>query len=105
MSKYQPKIIEGKIKGTGWAIDGHTLMLSLWSYDNYSNYHLDNWGEEDDKAVMETVFEIETKAGLCLYNTLEEFEAHWEGWGSQDNLVIPLDNVEIMLVVQEEVRG
>lgn len=25
MSTYKPKIIEGKIKNTGWPIDGHTL--------------------------------------------------------------------------------
>lgn len=40
MRNYMPKIIEGKVSGTGWPIDGHTLLLSLWDYDNHESWHL-----------------------------------------------------------------
>jgi len=45
---YKPKVIEGKINGTGWPIDGHSLMLSSWNYDNHDSWHLDYWKDEDD---------------------------------------------------------
>ena len=60
---YRPKIVEGKIKGTGWPIDGHTLILSLWDYDNYADWHLGIWNDKADQAVMETMFVTETAAG------------------------------------------
>ncbi|RKI94310.1 hypothetical protein D7V94_01845 [Parablautia intestinalis] len=105
MSGYKPKVIEGKISGTGWPIDGHNLMLSLWDYDNYESWHLNYWKKEDDPAVMETMFITETKAGLCLYDTLTEFAEHWEEWEPEGIFCIPLDKVEIVKVLQEEVKG
>ena len=27
---YKPKIITGKVTGTGWPIDGHVLYFSMW---------------------------------------------------------------------------
>lgn len=104
MSKYKPKVIEGKIKGTGWPIDGHTLILSLWDYDNYEDWHLCNWSKEADKAIMETIFVTETEAGMCLYDTLEEFAEHWEEWETEGSFCIPLDNVEVVRVIQEEMK-
>lgn len=64
MAVYKPKVIEGKISGTGWPIDGHELMLSLWDYDNHESWHLDFWKDEGDQAVMETMFITETAAVL-----------------------------------------
>lgn len=104
MEKYKPKVVEGKISGTGWPIDGHVLDLSLWDYDNYEDYHLSFWKTEDDQAVMETMFITETAAGLCLYDTLEEFAEHWEEWEAQGSFCIPLKNVEVVKVIQEEVK-
>lgn len=104
MDKYKPKVIEGKIKDTGWSIDGHTLILTLWDYDDYSDWHLCNWGNEADKAVMETMFVTETKAGMCLYDTLEEFAEHWKEWEPEGSFVIPLDKVEVVRVIQEEMK-
>ncbi len=103
-SKYKPKVVEGRISGTGWPVDGHTLMLSSWNYDNHENWHLDYWKAEEDSAVMETMFISETTAGLCLYDTLEEFAEHWEEWEPEGSFCIPLENVETVKVLQEEVK-
>lgn len=105
MEKYKPRVIEGKISGTGWPIDGHALMLSLWDYDNRSSWHLDYWKNEDDSVVMETMFITETAAGMCLYDTLEEFAEHWDEWEAQGVFCIPLDNVEVLKVLQEEAKS
>lgn len=102
---YKPKIIEGKIKNTGWPIDGHTLILSLWDYDNHEDYHLYDWTEGSDEAVVETMFVTETEAGICLYDTLEEFREHWDEWEPEGVFCIPIGNVEVQNVIQEEVKG
>lgn len=99
---YRPKVVEGKISGTGWPIDGHTLILSLWDYDNYEDWHLSGYPDEADQAVMETMFITETAAGLGMYDTLEEFEEHWDEWEPEGVFCIPLENVEVLKVVQEE---
>lgn len=101
---YRPKMVEGKINGTGWPIDGHVLVLSLWDYDN-ENWHLSFWKDEDDRAMMETMFITETAAGMCLYDTLEEFAEHWDEWEAQGSFCIPLDNVEVLKVIQEEAKS
>ena len=101
---YRPKIVEGKIKGTGWPIDGHTLILSLWDYDNYADWHLGIWNDKADQAVMETMFVTETAAGLCLYDTLEEFAEHWDEWEPQGSFCISLENVDVVKVIQVETK-
>ena len=30
--EYKPKVITGKVTGTGWPIDGHVLWFSQWDY-------------------------------------------------------------------------
>ncbi len=50
---YQPKIIRGRVKDTGYPIDGLGLYFSLWDYDNYESYHLVGWNKEDDEAVAD----------------------------------------------------
>jgi hypothetical protein len=102
VSGYKPKVIKGKISGTGWPIDGHTLILSLWDYDNHESWHLYSWSDEAEHAVMETMFITETEAGLCLYDTLEEFSEHWKEWEPEGVFCIPLKNVKVLEVKQEE---
>ncbi len=101
---YRPKIIKGKIKETGWPIDGHILLLSSWDYDNHETWHLFNHPEESDRAVMETMYLTETAAGMCTYDTLEEFTDHWGEWEPQGSFCIPLENVEVIKVIQEETK-
>ena len=102
---YKPKIITGRVKGTGWPIDGHVLYFSLWDYDR-ENWHLYGWDDEDDDAVMRTVYQTETEAGICTSETLEAFAAKWraEEWYPDGAFCIPLDCVEVVEVKQEEER-
>lgn len=64
--EYKPKVITGKVTGTGWPIDGHVLWFSQWDYDNRESWHLYGWEDSEDEVVMQTVFKTETEAGLCL---------------------------------------
>ena len=73
---YKPKIIKGKVSGTGWPIDGHVLYLSLWDYDR-DFWHLYGWEDEDDEAVLLTVYQTEMEAGLNTCDTLEAFTEMW----------------------------
>ena len=102
MTVYRPKIVEGRISGTGWPIDGHILLLSLWDHDDHQDWHLSGWTDGSDKAVMETMFITESAAGLCLYDTVGEFAEHWDGWEPEGSFCIPLGNVEVLRVIQEE---
>lgn len=104
MAKYKPKIIEGKVKSMGLPIDGHTLLLSLWDYDNYESWHLSGFDEKASDAVKETMYIAEKEAGMCLYDTLEEFLVHWDEWEPEGVFCIPLENVEVQEVIQEEVK-
>lgn len=99
---YRPKIVEGRINGTGWPIDGHILLLSLWDHDDHQDWHLSGWTDGSDKAVMETMFITESAAGLCLYDTVGEFAEHWDGWEPEGSFYIPLGSVEVLRVIQEE---
>lgn len=104
MGRYKPKVVEGKVSGTGWPIDGHTLILALWDYDDYESWHLYYWGNKDDQAIMETMFITETAAGMCIHDTLEEFAAAWGAgeWYPEGSFCIPLENVEVLTVLREE---
>lgn len=102
-TNYRPRIVIGKVKNTGWDIDGHELALSLWDYDK-NNYHLFSWADESDEAMMLTIYQTEQEAGLCLYDSLEQFTAAWKAkeWEADGVFCIPLENVEVVEVVQEE---
>ena len=102
--EYKPKVITGKVTGTGWPIDGHVLWFSQWDYDNRESWHLYGWEDSEDEAVMQTVFQTETEAGLCLFDTLEKFAENWKAkkWEPQGLFCLPLDKVEVLEVKQEE---
>ncbi|HCL03791.1 MAG TPA: hypothetical protein DHW61_15530 [Lachnoclostridium phytofermentans] len=96
-----PKMIEGIIHDTGLPIDGHTLLLSLWDWDNYESYHLSGWGEEAEEAVMETMHQ-ETEG----YNhiPLDEFKRIWiaDKYEPDGVYCIPIDKVKVVQVMCEE---
>lgn len=100
---YKPKIVTGKVAGTGWPIDGHVLYFSQWDYDRDS-WHLYGWDDADDEAVMLTVWQTENEAGLSTCDTLEAFTEMWKAneWEPQGAFVLPLDQVEVVEVKQEE---
>lgn len=101
---YNPRIVTGKVTGTGWPIDGHVLYFSQWDYDHHESWHLYGWDDADDEAVMQTMYQTETESDICSCDTLEEFTAmwkakEWEPWGS---FCLDLDKVEVVEVLQEE---
>ena len=102
---YKPKIITGKVTGTGWPIDGHVLYFSQWDYDNRESWHLYGWEDEDDEAVMLTMFQTETEEGIFL-NTLNAFTDMWKAkaWEPAGAFCLPLDKVEVVEIKQEEER-
>lgn len=104
--EYKPKIINGKVTGTGWPIDGHVLCLSMWDYDR-ENWHLYGWEDEADEAVMQTIFKTETEAGLCTCDTLGTFTEMWKAkkWEPAGVFALELDQVEVLEVLQEEVKN
>lgn len=101
---YKPKVIKGKVKNTGMPIDGHVLYLSLWDYDKYGSYHLYSWDDEETEAVMQTMYQAETAAGFCSYDSLEQFCEAWKSGEYEPYGVfcIDLDKVEVLEVIQEE---
>lgn len=104
---YQPKIIRGKVKGTGYPIDGRELLFSMWDYDNYESYHLSGWHEDDDEAVMRTIYQSENEAGLSVYDTLEDFARAWKvgEYEPEGTFCLAPDNVDVLEVIQEEKRS
>lgn len=104
--EYKPRIVSGRVKETGWPIDGHVLYFSQWDYDNHESFHLYGWDDADDEAVMLTVYQTETEAGLCLSDTLEDFTKVWKAkeWEPQGSFCLPLEKVEVLNVEQEEVK-
>lgn len=100
---YKPKIVTGKVTGTGWPIDGHVLYFSQWDY-NKESWSLYGWDDAADEAVMLTVFQTETEAGLCCSDTLEAFTELWKAkkWEPQGAFCLPLNQVEVLEVKQEE---
>jgi len=114
--QYKPKIIAGRVKGTGYPIDGHVLNFSQWDYDNRESWHLYGWDEASDEAVMLTMFKAELEAvnEVCLANTgepleytdedFEDFKRTWEAgeWEPDGVFCLPLDKVEVVTVLQEE---
>ena len=72
---YKPKIITGRVSGTGWPIDGHTLYFSQWDYDP-ERWHLYDWPMAADEAVRETIYQSTVKEGMSGLNH-DEFVKEW----------------------------
>lgn len=101
---YKPRIVTGKVTGTGWPIDGHVLYFSQWDYDRHESYHLYGWDDADDAAVMLTMYQTEREAGLGSCDTLEAFAEKWKAkeWQPEGAFCLELDQVEVVEVMQEE---
>ena len=101
---YKPKIVTGRVTGTGWPIDNHVLYFSQWDYDNHENWHLYGWDDADDLAVMLTMYHTEKEAGICVCDNAEAFAAMWQAkeWEPQGSFCLPLHQVEVVEVKQEE---
>lgn len=87
-------LVQGIVHDTGWPIDGLRMRLSKWDYDP-SSYHLFDWSDDQDEAVMRTFYETEVEAGICLYDSLAEFITAWKTgkWEAQGSFCIPIENV------------
>jgi len=92
----KPKIIKGRVHDTGWPIDGYTLYFLQWDYDHGETWHLYEWEDESDSAVMETFYHSETAAGICLFDTMEEFRTAWKSgdWEAQGSFCLTKNQVE-----------
>lgn len=104
MSKlYVPRIVMGKVKGTGLPIDGCTMCLSQWEYENYRYFHLYGWSDEDEPAVMQSMYIAEMEAGICEYDTLERFAEAWETWepAGSFSLTLAQSQVDVLDVLEE----
>lgn len=100
---YKPKVVRGTVKNTNTPLDGVTLHLSLWSWDNHSSYHLYGWDNEVDEKVMQAMYQ-EDELYKDIY-TEEEFCELWKAKEYEPDMVycIDLDKVDVIEVVQEEV--
>lgn len=91
-------IVLGKVKNTGWPIDGHILAFGLWAYDGRSSYHLYTWEDEDDEAVMQTMFKSLVEAGMEDADGMDEFIMEWKAgkFDAPAAFCLDLDNVEVI---------
>lgn len=126
---YQPKIIRGKLHFENITDDeirkncsrecevkamrkvydilnGQELLLSLWSYDNYEDYHLNGWFTETDDKMMEVMFILENEFGI--YHDYEEFKKIWKStedkYEPECSIVFPKKCVKELEVLSEEVK-
>ena len=56
---------------------------------------------------MLTIYQSEEEAGLCVYDTLEDFTRAWKAGEYEPDGVFCLapDNVDVLEVIQEEKRS
>ena len=96
--KHGYELVLGKVKNTGWPIDGHVLTFGLWDYDKRSSYHLFSWDEADDEAVMLTMFQSMVDAGMEAESYRDEFIRTWKAGEFEPDGVfcIDLDKVEVV---------
>lgn len=77
MDKNKPyRLCIGTIKGTGWPIDGHRLVLGVWDYSP-ETYSLMDWEEKDDEALMLSLFRAAVAAGFEEPDGLDTFRKTW----------------------------
>lgn len=77
-------------------LDGTTLLLSLWDYDNEEDYHLSGWNDETDEKMMKGMFELEKVYGA--YDDFEKFKKDWKAkkYDCGCSIVFPKKCVEVI---------
>lgn len=100
---YFPKTVLGVIKNTNTKLDGLTVQLSLWNYEKGSWWSFDKWCKEDDKQVMEVMYEAK-KEHPRYVNTFENFQKEWEAGEYEQSGAywIDLDKVDVQEIIKEE---
>lgn len=96
------EFVKGKVKNTGWPIDGHILTLGVWDYDNRSSYHLNGWSEEDDEAIMLTMFQSMVEAGMEDESYRDEFIRVWKAGEFEPDGVFCLDLDKIDVIESDQ---
>lgn len=107
---YKPKIVAGRVTGTGYAIDGRVLYWVQWDYDKGEFWHLYGWDAADDNAVMETMYAVEKEErekGKIPIVAWVDFARTWkEGkYKPLAEFVVPFNVVEVVEVKQKEMRS
>ena len=100
---YKPLIVAGKVKNTGYPIDGRVIYFVMWDYDR-EFWRIYGWDEADDLAVMNTMFELEREDGFRTYESFSAFLENWKAghWRPHEDYAFPLDKVEVVEIKQEE---
>lgn len=100
---YKPKIIAGKVKDTGYPIDGRVIYFVMWDYDR-EFWRIYGWDEANDHAVMRTMYEMEKEDGICAFETFDAFAENWKArqWRPREDYAFPLDKVEVVEIKQKE---
>lgn len=103
--QYKPKIIKGKVRDTGYPIDGRSLYFVMWDYDRDS-WRMFGWDNEDDEAVMQTMFQLEKEDGVYV-GTLNSFTEKWKAgkWKPQEDYCFMPEHIEEQEVMQEEEKN
>ena len=95
------------IQRAGEYFDGVRCRLSLWEWDNYDSYHLEDWDAPDDERMMMAIYYSEQVHPVPRYkNDLEKFKADWAAGTYDPGGVICFNprDVEEIEVISEEVK-
>ena len=68
--------------------DGVRCRLSLWEWDNYESYHLDDWDAPDDERIEK-----------LIESALEEAK---KAWGTNGNLAAYIEPEYVVRLTPEE---
>ncbi len=90
----------GRVSGTDTPLDGLTLILSRWEWDNGECWHLTSWKPEDDEAVMKAMHAADD---VYCDMPIDEFRKIWKegGWEPEGAYCIDLEKVEIVEKIEE----
>lgn len=100
---YMPKIVLGRIKGTGLPIDGKAVYLSQWDYDNNEHFYLAAWNDDAEEAVLQTLFATAVEAGMVSTDdTYEDFVDAWKAgeFVPDSTFCFNFENVDVLKTIQ-----